>query len=133
MRASIRMAEARTNMAFMCAVFLAIGLTLWFQPERYANTPSYANLLDILPQHAWATMYVVVAVVKAAAMWQYMSRVLTVMAYTLGVALVVVWLAAFVVRYLTDDGTTIVNVCSWATYLFLIVRSAIRLDDDKRT
>ena len=118
-------------MAFMSAVFLVIGLTLWFQPERYANTPSYANLLAILPQHAWAAMYVVVAVVKVAALWRYASRVLTVMAYTLGVALVVVWLAAFVVRYLTDDGTTIVNVCSWATYLFLIVRGAIRLDDER--
>lgn len=131
MRASIRLTEPRANMAFMSTVFLAIGLTLWFQPERYANTPSYANLLDILPQHAWAAMYVVVSVVKAVAVWHYTRRVLTVMAYTLGVALVVVWLAAFVVRYLTDDGTTIVNVCSWATYLYLLVRSAIRLDDER--
>lgn len=117
-------------MAFMAAVFLAIGITLWVQPERYANTPSYANLLDILPQQVWGTMYVVIAVVKAAAVW-HPSRVLTVMAYTLGVALVVVWLAAFVVRYLTDAGTTIVNVCSWATYLYLIVRGAIWLDDER--
>jgi hypothetical protein len=131
MRASIRLTEPRANMAFMAAVFLAIGLTLWVQPQRYANTPSYANLLDILPQHAWGAMYVVVAAVKVAAVWRYTSRVLTVMAYTLGVALVVVWLAAFVVRYFTDDGTTIVNVCSWATYLYLIVRSAIRLDDER--
>lgn len=127
----LKLTEPRADMALMSGIFLAIGLTLWFQPERYDNTPSYANLLEIFPQHVWGAIYVAVAVLKAITAWRHPTRVLIVAAHTLGVALVVVWLAAFVIRYFTDDGTTIVNVCSWAAYLFLVIRSAARLDSGR--
>lgn len=123
-----RASKTHTHMAMMAAVFAAIGLTLWLQPGRYSHTPAYANLLDIARQQTWAVVYLVAAALKVATIWRR-SRILFVVTHTVTITLVSVWLAAFVVRYVTDPGTTVVNVCSWATYLYLVVRSAQQLDD----
>jgi hypothetical protein len=124
-----RLNEPRAHMTLMMGVFWAIGLTLWFQPGRYANTPSYADLLAILPQHGWSAFYLAAGTLKAASIWRYEQRWLVVVTHTVAIALVGSWLLAFVVRWLTDPGTTIVNVASWSTYLYLVIRSALMLDD----
>lgn len=128
----LRINEPRAHMTIMGAVFGVLGLALWFQPERFANTPSYANLLVILPQHVWSVIYLTASALKILSIWRYSIRALVIGTHTIAVMLVSAWLAAFVVRYLTDDGTTIVNVLSWSVFLYLVVRSALMVDDHIR-
>lgn len=124
----LRLNEPRAHAATMAAVFTAIGLALLFQPGRFANTPSYANLLELLPQWGWAVIYLAVAALKVSAIWRYSIRSLVVAAHMGAIALEGVWWIAFVIRYLTDNGTTVVNVVSWSVFLYLSVRSALMLD-----
>lgn len=109
----------------------AIGVALFLQPERWFNTPSYANLLSIASTDVWGSIYLAVSAVMLLAVWKRRNRILVVTAHTVGIALVAAWLIAFFVRYLTDDGTTIVNVVSWSTFLVILARSAIIIDDDQ--
>jgi hypothetical protein len=103
-------------------ILTAIGVTLIVQPDRYSNTPSYANLLNVLPAWGWGIAYSAVAVLHGCELW-FRKQLLTTITHTIGIILVTAWLAAFVVRYITDDGTTIVNVASWSAYLYLELRS----------
>lgn len=125
----LKLNEPRSHMVMMTVVFLGIGITLWAQPGRYDNTPSYANLLAVFHQPVWGTIYLIAAALKIACIWRYTNRTLITVTHTVGVTLVSVWLVAFVIRYWTDSGTTIVNVMSWLTYLYLVVRSAMMLDE----
>jgi hypothetical protein len=120
-------------MAVMAVVFTAIGLTLMLQPGRYANTPSYANLLDLARQQTWSVAYLVAAALKVAAICRPSHRTLAVITHTVSITLVGVWLGAFVIRWATDDGTTIVNVSSWSVYLYLVVRTALTIDNPPRS
>ena len=114
----------------MAVVFTVIGITLLLQPQRYADTPSYGNLLAIARPQTWAVIYLTVAALKAVCVWRYQhARTLVIVTHTLSIMLVLAWLAAFVVRYATDSGTTIVNVASWSVYLYLLIRSALRVDE----
>jgi len=108
--------------------YTAFGLGLWLQPDRWAKTPAYALLLDLLPQQVWGTIYLVVAALLAAAVWQCQVWWLAVVAHSLGLALGGGWWIAFVIRWLTDDKTTVVNVVSWGTYVLLLVLSASLLE-----
>jgi hypothetical protein len=121
--------EPRSHMVVMAAVFCALGVTLLLQPQRYAHTPSYANLLDIAPQYVWGLIYLAAATLKVISIAQYSRRLVVVVTHTVGITLVSVWLAAFIVRWLTDTGTTIVNVCSWSVFLYLVIRSALMVDE----
>lgn len=105
--------------------YTAIGATLILQPDRYINTPSYANLLAVLPGWAWGAIYLMVAAALGLTVHVRYRRAAVVTAYTAAVALTATWFVAFIVRWLTDNGTTVVNVVSWGTYLILVVFSAI--------
>lgn len=111
--------------------YAAIGVALLAQPERWFNTPSYANLLSVFGTDTWGAIYLTVSATMLAAVWYRRTRVVVVVAHTISIALTAAWLFAFVVRYFTDDGTTIVNVVSWSTYLVILIRSAIIIDDDQ--
>lgn len=116
----------------MSVAFTAIGLALILQPDRFARTPSYSNLLEIAGQMVWGLAYLVCAVLLGMSLLPLPRRGkwgLAVAAHTVSIALTSYWLVAFVVRYLTDDGTTIVNVASWAVYLALLIRSVLTLTD----
>lgn len=122
--------EARTHMLFMACSFLAFGITLWFQPGRYFNTPSYANLLQVASTSAWGSMYLFCAVLLLIVTFRRRVKVISIIAHGISLALMLWWLVAFIIRYATDDGTTIVNVISWSTYTYLLVRSALLISDD---
>lgn len=109
------------------AGYFLIGLGLVFQAPRFSNTPSYANLINILPSPAWGAIYLVAATLMGTAALLPTVRALTTVATTFGIALTAAWLLAFVVRYLTDDGTTIVNVVSWSVFCTVLAHSASRL------
>lgn len=102
--------------------YLAIGGGLLLQPGRFANTPSYANLILIMSSQAWGCMYL--AAVALLIAWRLVQPVwLGVVAHTFTLMVTLFWLLAFVIRYQTDDGTTIVNVVSWTVFLTLVIRS----------
>lgn len=126
--ALVKLSEPHAHMAVMAVVFFAIGITLWFQPSRYDNTPSYANLLDIARQHTWSVVYLAAAALKVASIVMPARRVLVIATHTVSITLVATWLAAFIIRWVTDPGTTVVNVCSWSAYLYLVLRSALKID-----
>jgi len=113
---------------WMSGVMVVFGLALIFQSSRWSNTPSYANLLLMANTFVWGLVYLLIGTLLIVASRQLHRRWLYVLAHTAAIALVASWLLSFIVRWLTDDGTTIVNVVSWATYLFLLVRSVIVIE-----
>lgn len=130
LRGLLNLDEPRSHMVIMATVFYAIGLTLLWQPGRYYNTPSYANLLAFpYSPYVWGGIYVLTSSIQVLCILRYSSRSLVIFAHTLAITLVLVWLGAFIVRYFTDSGTTIVNVASWSVYLYLTSRSALMWDD----
>jgi hypothetical protein len=125
----LRLNEPRAHMVVMATVFLSFGATLIFQAGRYYNTPSYGNLLQIMHPSYWGLIYLAAAALKIYCIVRPTDRTMIIVTHTVGIALVSTWLLAFVVRYLTDDGTTIVNVASWSVFLYLVIRSALMVDD----
>lgn len=114
----------------MAIAYFVIGVFLWIQPDRWANTPSYANLLQLASTGVWGSIYLASALLMAAAVRFRARRIVLVVAHTVAIALTAAWFLAFVVRFATDDGTTIVNVVSWGVFLSRLIQSAVILDDD---
>lgn len=114
------------------AVILTIfGLALIFQSDRWSNTPSYGNLLILLPADAWGGVYLVGAALMIAGLaWQV--RWLGLAAHAVAFMLLLGWEFAFGVRWLTDDGTTIANVVAWGTYVAILLVS-VRLFNARTT
>lgn len=106
------------------------GVFLWAQPSRWARTPSYANLLQLLSQQTWGSIYLVAAGLLLGAFFGSNARWFKVVALTLSMALDASWLLAFVVRFFTDDATTIVNIVSWSMFLYVLIVSAVYMDAD---
>lgn len=112
------------------AAFMALGIGMTLQPDRFARTPSYANLLSFAPAQVWGCAHLLVAALLLAWRMSTHTRWIGVIAHTAGIMLTLWWLGAFVIRWLTDDATTIVNVVSWSILLSLLIRSTNGLDDE---
>lgn len=116
------------------AGYLLIGLALILQRDRFANTPAYANLITILTAPTWGCIYTFAALLMGVSIVLPKVRLLAIVAVTFAMALTVAWLFAFIVRYLTDDGTTVVNVVSWSVFLTILIhwitRLVVQRDDD---
>lgn len=110
-------------------LFVVFGVALLAQPYRWHNTPAYGNLLAIADTRIWGTAYLLVAALMFIYLFAYSPGWFAILAHTAIFALSASWLVAFVIRYLTDDGTTIVNVGSWSVYTLLIAYSALRIDE----
>lgn len=124
-RVLLGLKEPRSHMVILGAVLYAFGLTMLWQPGRYFNTPSYANLLQLLRPEWWGSIHVLVAsLMVVSIIWHKNTRLIFV-SHGMCLLLVAFWWVAFIVRYFTDDGTTIVNVCSWGVFVYLIVRSGL--------
>lgn len=118
--------------ALVAVAYAAIGIALIVQPQRFANTPSYQNLIEIISQLGWGVIYLVCALLLVVPLFPLPRRprwILAVTGHTVSIALTGFWLAAFVLRYFTDSGTTIVNLVSWGAYLALLIRSMLNLTD----
>lgn len=114
-------------------IILAVfGVALVTQSDRWARTPAYGNLLHIFSADMWGAVHLGVAATMVAGMLLPAYRVVRVAAHTLAGVLFLVWESAFVIRYLTDSSTTIVNVVSWSVYVMLAIW-AMRLIDPMRT
>ena len=113
----------------LITVILAVfGVGLIVQSDRWARTPAYGLLLQMTTADVWGVVYLAAAVLMGVALLVRQRRAVGIAAHTLTVALLAMWEFAFCVRYLTDNATTIVNVISWGTYLFLAVWSALLID-----
>lgn len=105
---------------------LALGMTL--QPSRFSRTPSYGNLVQLFPIQLWGAAYLVVAALLLA--WRVTDRrSLGVFAHTVALILTMWWWGAFVLRWSTDNSTTIVNPVTWGWALSFVLRSAVGLDE----
>lgn len=116
----------------MSVSFTVIGFALVLQPARFAATPSYRNLLEIVGQMEWGLAYLGCAVMLGMSLMPLPRRqkwAVAVAAHTVSIALTSFWLVAFIVRYLTDSNTTAVNCVSWTVFLALLVRSVLTLTD----
>lgn len=108
-------------------IALALGAALWLQPTRWYKTPSYGNLLQVAGTQEWGALYLTVGVVLLVYFVAFRRRWFAILAHTAAFALFASWWVAFVIRWLTDDKTTIVNCISWATFVSLVVLSVVML------
>jgi len=113
----------------IAAAYLVIGGALLLQPTRFESTPAYANLIDIANQKVWGAAYVLCAVLLAVYVLMVSNRFYGILAHTVTIIVTVIWLFAFIVRWWTDAGTTVVNIVSWAVFLFLAIRSGTLVDE----
>lgn len=127
-RTIARIGSKPASTAGLVIIFAAFGFALIFQSVRWYTTPAYGNLLDILSADSWGAIYVGVAILLALGLFVPRPRLIPLVAHMAAFVLVASWEAAFVVRWLTDPHTTVVNVMSWLTYLALIVRSVTLID-----
>jgi uncharacterized membrane protein len=132
LREWLKLDDSRSHLSMMTVVFFCLGVTLWVQPSRYHNTPSYANLLELMPTWGWGCVYLGIAALCVSCLL-HSARLITTITHTAGITLLTVWWLAFWIRWLTDGGTTIVNVLSWGVFLYLMVRSAMKLGDQANT
>lgn len=107
----------------LTAILAIFGVFLIAQSSRWHRTPSYGNLLTLMPADAWGGVYLGVAAIMAIALiWP--TRWLALGAHAAALVLLLGWEFAFLIRWLTDSGTTIVNVVSWGVYVAILLRSA---------
>ena len=103
-----------------------VGIALLAQPERWSRTPAYGNLLILATARTWGIIHLAIGILLFLAVFiARSSRAFSIVAHTLTIMLLATWEIAFIVRYLTDSATTVANVVSWASFLFLAVRSAL--------
>jgi small-conductance mechanosensitive channel len=118
------------RISYATFAYVLIGAGLLIQPNRFSRTPAYGNLIRVFPAQTWGVIYLVIA--AGLALW-VLGRVPAwwgIAIHTVAITLVSGWLLAFVVRWITDDSTTIVNVASWSIFLLLTIRSSIDAYDD---
>jgi hypothetical protein len=127
----LRFTEHRNNIRVMLGAFLFIGITLIIQPDKYDKTPSYGLLLQIFDQLTWGIIYLVAFALLSLSRFDFGRWSITVstIAHTFAIALTASWLLAFIIRYISDDATTIVNVVSWGVFTILLITSAFDVSD----
>jgi hypothetical protein len=86
-------------------------------------------LLELASQTTWGVLYLVGAVSALLSFLWYRRKVLVFAGLFAAGMVLLSWWLAFDARYVSDKGTTIANVASWGTYLYLIIRSAFTVDD----
>lgn len=116
-------ADVRIPASIISAAYMIFGLALWLQPGRWSRTPAYGILLDLFPQQVWGSIYIVVALVLALSVWVTNAHSVGIAAHAVAIALTTVWLTAFVVRWVTDSATTVVNPVNWSVLLAVLIYS----------
>jgi hypothetical protein len=110
--------------ALICVAYTVYGLGMVLQPGRFESTPAYANLTKMLDIRLWGVQYLVVAALFAVYTLLTTGRLFGIVVHILGLIVTAVWELAFIIRWLTDSHTTIVNVGSWLVLTLVIARSA---------
>jgi hypothetical protein len=116
----------------LAVILTALGADMVVRSSRWYKTPSYGNLLKIMPADAWGAIYLGVALVVVLGLVLKTNRIVRLGGHTLAFVLLLGWEFAFVIRSITDSGTTIANVVSWGTYLTLALWSGQLIDRPDR-
>lgn len=122
------MVAGKLNLSVMTAAFVIFGLSLVFQPHRWASTPAYHILLLIFAAQVWGGLFLAASVAMGLAVWQFGRRWAVITALMLAFTLTTGWMLGFIVRYLSSPNTTPETWVSWAIFGFLLVNVAISLD-----
>jgi len=118
----------RTSMLVVTIAYGIYALSLLLQPARWAQTPAYHNLLIIMDQQAWGTLFAVTTAGLAAALrFGHRYRWMSIAALSLGLAITTTWCAGFVIRWLTSSSTTPETWVSWAVNDYLLLRALLML------
>lgn len=104
--------------------YLGFGFGMLFQPRRFSSTPAYGNLVEVFDIRIWGGCHLLAAVLLAVYISLHTSRHFGIVAHIVALVVTGVWWLAFVIRWLTDENTTVVNVVSWLVFLLVIARSA---------
>jgi hypothetical protein len=104
--------------------YAGYGLGMLIQPARFSATPAYGNLTQILDIRIWAAVHLVAAILFAAYVSLITGRLFGIVVHIYGLAVALAWWLAFVIRWLTDESTTVVNIVSWGMLLLIMSRSA---------
>lgn len=118
----------KLNLSVMSTAFAIFGLSLIFQPHRWASTPAYHILLLIFAAQIWGGLFLASSAAMAAAAWQFGRRWAVIAALTLAFTLTTGWMLSFIVRYLSSPNTTPETWVSWAVFGFLLLKVAAGLD-----
>lgn len=110
--------------ALICVAYTVYGLGMVLQPVRFTTTPAYGTLTQVLDIRWWGVLHLVVAALFGAYTVVVTGRLFGIITHIVGLIVTVVWFMAFIVRWLTDANTTVVNVASWLVLTLLIARSA---------
>lgn len=113
-------------------ILTALGSDMVIRSSRWYRTPSYGNLLKVMPADAWGAIYLVTALTMLLGLVFNTNRIARMVGHTLSFVLLLGWEFAFVIRSITDSGTTIANVVSWGTFLCLAVWSGQLIDRPRR-
>ena len=105
-------------------LFCAFAIGLLFQAKRWYSTPAYGNLLIIFSAQTWGVVYLVIGALLVVWLAFRQIKLLGMIAHTLAFVLLVMWEAAFIIRWITDPKTTIANVVAWGFYIAVTLRSA---------
>lgn len=119
----------KLNLVVMGTAYLIFGLSLMFQPHRWASTPAYHVLLEIFSARTWGALFLPSGAALAVAAWQLACRRwVVVAALVLAFTLTTGWMLSFVARYLTSPSTTPETWVSWLIFDFILIKVAISLD-----
>jgi hypothetical protein len=110
--------------ALIALAYTIYGLGMVLQPRRFGGTPSYGNLTQLLDIRVWGAMYLAMAVLFGVYTLLLTARTFGIVTHMIGLTVTGTWLVAFLIRWLTDPNTTVVNVASWLVLTLLIARSA---------
>lgn len=108
----------------ICIAYLGFAAGMLLQPARFLSTPAYGNLAEIFDIRLWGACYLVAALLLGGYISLLTSRLFGIVAHTVALIITAVWWLSFVIRWLTDANTTVVNVVSWLVFLLVIARSA---------
>jgi len=109
--------------------FLGFGITMILQPHRYKNTPSYKNLIQMESLTFWGICYLVIGIAWIIFMLWIRNDKVGLLVHTFASMITAVWVVIFIVRWITDSGTTIVNVINWGVLLTLTIWSGVWIDN----
>lgn len=125
---SYPLVAGKLNLSVMSAAFVIFGLSLIFQPHRWASTPAYHVLLQIFRAQTWGALFLASGIGMALAVWHFGKRWAVIASLTAAFMLTTGWGLAFIARYLTSPDTTPETWVSWAVFDFLLLNVASSLD-----
>jgi hypothetical protein len=120
--------SGKLTLAVMSAAYTVFGLSLIFQASRWAATPAYHVLLQIVTAPVWGWLFLASGAAMGVSAWQFRRRWPVIAALTFAFFLTTGWMLAFVVRYLTNPDTTPVTWVSWAVFDYLLLLVALSID-----